>query len=46
MNIIFLDVDGVLNGYNKFRDFCYKWAKRLRMPKFIKNYFHPFHISE
>lgn len=46
MNIIFLDVDGVLNGYNIFSDTCYKIAKKLHLPRSIKNIFDPFRISE
>ena len=38
MKVIFLDVDGVLNGYGRFTEIIYFLAKKLRMLGLLKHY--------
>ena len=44
MKIIFLDIDGVLNGYNRFTGFCYKVFSKLHLLKFVKRHYDLFGI--
>ena len=44
MKIIFLDIDGVLNGYGKFTGFCYKVFSKLHLLKFVKRHYDLFGI--
>lgn len=44
MKIIFLDVDGVLNGYSKFTGFLYGWFIKLRLMKYVNKYYDLFGV--
>ena len=47
MNIIFLDIDGVLNGYNKWTYRIIKITKFLHLPiKIVRDYLDIFGIKE
>lgn len=42
--VIFLDIDGVLNGYSRRTLFIYKIAKLLKLTKYYKRLYDPFSI--
>ena len=46
MKIIFLDIDGVLNGYNKWNIFGYKIADKLNIKKYYKKIIDPFGVHK
>jgi hypothetical protein len=42
--IIFLDIDGVLNGYNSFTGVCYKVFSKLGLLRFVKQHYDLFGV--
>lgn len=42
--VIFLDVDGVLNGYSTFIALCYKAFKKLHLLRFVKKHYDLFGV--
>ena len=46
MKVIFLDIDGVLNGYNKWNTLGFDISKFLHIEKFYKKIVEPFGVHE
>ena len=41
---LFLDIDGVLNGYSRFTGICYKIFSKLHLLKFVKKHYDLFGV--